>query len=452
MENKAGTEEPLLLSRPDSENTAVAEAKRLLRLAGPLVASCILQNVVQLVSVMFVGHLGELPLAGASLASSLANVTGFSLLAGMASALDTLCGQAFGARQYGFLGLYKQRAMLVLALACVPISVVWANAGQILVLIGQDHDIAAEAGAYSRWLILSLVPYVPLVCHIRFLQTQSIVVPVMVSSGVTALSHVVVCWALVFKAGMGSTGAALGSAISYGINLAMLALYVRLSGTCTRSWTGFSTEAFKELRRFTELAIPSAMMVCLEWWSFELLVLLSGLLPNPKLETSVLSICLNTGALLFMVPFGLCTAISTRVSNELGAGQPQAAKLATRVVMGIAFNEPEVVTYIAKMIPVLAISFFTDGLHSSLSGVLTGCGEQKIGARVNLSAFYLAGIPMAVLLAFVLHLNGMGLWLGIVCGSLTKLVLLLLITVRINWEEEAIKAKETVFSSSLPLA
>lgn len=261
MENKAGTEEPLLLSRPDSENTAVAEAKRLLRLAGPLVASCILQNVVQLVSVMFVGHLGELPLAGASLASSLANVTGFSLLAGMASALDTLCGQAFGARQYGLLGLYKQRAMLVLALACIPISVVWANAGQILVLIGQDHDIAAEAGAYSRWLILSLVPYVPLVCHIRFLQTQSIVVPVMVSSGVTALSHVVVCWALVFKAGMGSTGAALGSAISYGINLAMLALYVRLSGTCTRSWTGFSTEAFKELRRFTELAIPSAMMV-----------------------------------------------------------------------------------------------------------------------------------------------------------------------------------------------
>jgi len=77
------------------ENAAAAEAKRLLRLAGPLVASCILQSAVQLVSVMFVGHLGELPLAGASLASSLANVTGFSLLFGMASALDTLCGQAF---------------------------------------------------------------------------------------------------------------------------------------------------------------------------------------------------------------------------------------------------------------------------------------------------------------------------------------------------------------------
>jgi Na+-driven multidrug efflux pump len=129
-----------------------------------------------------------------------------------------------------------------------------------------------------------------------------------------------------------------------------------------------------------------------------------------------------------MVPFGLCTAVryelgymytrteiyfliyyvlpscilqlvylyflsplcSTRVSNELGAGEPQAAKLATRVVMCIALstglllgstmillrnywgymysNEPEVITYIARMIPILAISFFTDGLHGSLSG------------------------------------------------------------------------------------
>ena len=69
--------------------------------------SSVLQFALQLVSVMFVGHLGELPLAGASLATSLANVTGFSLLIGMAGALDTLCGQAFGAWQYHLLGVYR---------------------------------------------------------------------------------------------------------------------------------------------------------------------------------------------------------------------------------------------------------------------------------------------------------------------------------------------------------
>ncbi|XP_051197610.1 protein DETOXIFICATION 16 [Lolium perenne] len=474
---KPSVDEPLLVTagaEKGNENAAAAEAKRLLRLAGPLVLSSILQFALPLVSVMFVGHLGELSLAGASLATSIANVTGFSLLVGMAGALETLCGQAFGAKQYHLLGVYQQRAIVVLALACVPIVLLWANTRHILLLLGQDPAIAAEAGAYARWLIPSLVPYVPLACHVRFLQTQSIVLPVMASSAVTALTHVLVCWALVHGAGMGSKGAALSGAVSYSVNLAVLTLYTRLSGACHRTWTGFSMEAFKGLRQFAELAFPSAMMLCLEWWSFEFLVLLSGLLPNPKLETSVLSICINTSDLLYMVPFGLCTAISTRVSNELGAGRPQAAKMATKIVIGMAMseglvvvvtmillrkvwgymysNEEEVVTYMARMIPVQAVSFFIDGLHNSLTGVLTGCGEQKIGARVNLAAFYLAGIPLSVVLAFVLHLNGMGLWLGIMCGSLTKLLLLTWIVVSLNWEKAAIKAKDTVLGSSLPVA
>jgi multidrug resistance protein, MATE family len=58
----------------------LSEVKKQLRLAGPLVAGFLLQNVVQMISVMFVGHLGELELAGAAMATSFANVTGFSLL------------------------------------------------------------------------------------------------------------------------------------------------------------------------------------------------------------------------------------------------------------------------------------------------------------------------------------------------------------------------------------
>jgi MATE family multidrug resistance protein len=81
MEKKPSVDEPLLLiTGPEKGTENAAEVKRLLRLAGPLVTSSILQFALQLVSVMFVGHLGELPLAGASLAASLANVTGFSFL------------------------------------------------------------------------------------------------------------------------------------------------------------------------------------------------------------------------------------------------------------------------------------------------------------------------------------------------------------------------------------
>ncbi|KAK9115050.1 hypothetical protein Syun_021847 [Stephania yunnanensis] len=374
------------------------------------------------------GHLGELPLSGASMATSFATVTGFSLLMGMGSALDTLCGQSYGAKQYHMLGIHMQRAMFVLFLVSIPLAFIWASTRPILVAVGQDPEIAAEAGRYALFMLPCLFAYGLLQCHVRFLQTQNIVFPMVICSAIIMALHIPSCWILVFKLGLGSRGAAIANCISYWLNVILLALYVQLSPACRKTWTGFSMEALHNIWNFIRLAIPSAVMVCLEMWSFELLVLLSGLLPNPKLETSVLSVSLNTCAMVWMIPFGLGGAISTRVSNELGAGHPQAARLAVRVVLFLAVvegivvglimilirnvwgyaysNEEEVVKYFASMMPILATSHFLDGIQSVLSGNARGCGWQKIGAFVNLGAYYIFGIPSAVLLAFVLHFGG----------------------------------------------
>ncbi|RZC53442.1 hypothetical protein C5167_012354 [Papaver somniferum] len=177
----------------------------------------------------------------------------------------------------------------------------------------------------------------------------------------------------------------------------------------------FSKEVLHDILNFIRLAVPSAIMQLsnfinwnsLEVWSFELVVLLSGLLPNPKLETSMIS-------------------ISTQVSNELGADHPQAARLAVQVVFVLAStqgiligtimilvrhiwgsaysNEKEVVHYVVVMMPILAISNFVYGLQYVRLEDVVG---QKIGAYVNLGSYYLVGIPCAVLLAFVLHVGGM---------------------------------------------
>ncbi|KAF7020720.1 hypothetical protein CFC21_033782 [Triticum aestivum] len=455
------------------ESLAVgAEVKRQLWLAGPLVVGSLMQNLIQTISVMFVGHLGELPLAGASMATSFATVTGFSLLTGMANALDTLCGQAFGAGQYHLLGIYKQRAMLLLTVASIPVAIMWFYTGQIMLLFGQDPEIAMEAGTYARWMIPGLFGYGLLQCHVRFLQSQNTVLPVMVSAGAAALFHLFACWLLVYVAEMGSKGAALSTAVSYWVYVILLAMYVRVSSSCKQTWTGFSMQAFHGVHDFLRLAVPSALMLCLEWWSFEILVLLSGLLPNPKLETSVLSITLNTANCLFMIPYGLGAAISTRVSNELGAGRPRAARLAVHVAMFLAISEgtvmaavvlrvryiwghaysseEEVVSYVARMLLVILVVNFFDGIQCVLSGVARGCGWQKICAFINLGAFYIVGVPAAYIIAFVLHVGGMGLWMGIICGVLVQVLLLTIITLCTDWQKEATKAKKRVFSSSVP--
>lgn len=178
----------------------------------------------------------------------------------MSTALDTLCGQAYGAKQHHLLGIHMQRAMLVLTLASIPIAVVWSYTAQILNLCGQEPDIAAEAGLYARWMIPTLFAYGLLQCHVRFLQTQYIVFPMMLSTMATTLLHVLVCWVLVYKSGLGSKGAALANAISNWANLVLLDVYVWVSPSCKTTWTGFSREAFRDLTSFVKLAIPSATM------------------------------------------------------------------------------------------------------------------------------------------------------------------------------------------------
>ncbi|MED6136437.1 Protein DETOXIFICATION 16 [Stylosanthes scabra] len=442
----------------------VKEVKKQLWLAGPLVLVGVLNFAIQLISIMFVGHLGELALSGVSMATSFSSVTGIALMMGMASALDTFCGQSYGAGQHGMLGVYAQRAMVVVIIVCIPISIIWANTESILNLFGQDHEISAEAGRYAQLIIPALFAFGILQCQTRFLQTQNIVIPMMLSSGVATLLHVALCWVLVFKSGLGTRGAAISNCVAYWLNVFILALYIKFSPSCSQTWTGFSTQAFHAIPSFLRLAIPSAVMVCLELWSFELMVLLSGRLPNPKLQTSVLSICLNTESTIWMIPFGLSGAVSTRVSNELGAGKPWAARLAVRVVLVMAMiegivvatvlisvrnvwgyvysNDVQVVRHVALMLPILAASNILDGLQCVLSGIVRGCGWQKIGAFINLGSYYLVGIPSAIVLAFVLHIGAKGLWLGIICALAVQALGLVIITVRTDWEREATKATE----------
>ena len=180
---------------------------------------------------------------------------------GMGSALDTLCGQSYGAKQYHMLGIHMQRAMFVLLLVSIPLAIIWANTRSILTLLGQNAAIAAEAGQYARFMIPSIFAYGLLQCFIRFLQTQNIVFPMVLCSGVAALLHILVCWALVFKSGLGSRGAAVANSISYWVNVVLFALYVKLSPSCVDTWTGFSKEAFHGILTFVRLAIPSAVMV-----------------------------------------------------------------------------------------------------------------------------------------------------------------------------------------------
>lgn len=180
----------------------------------------------------------------------------------MASALETLCGQAYGAEQYQKLGVYTYAAIISLIAVCIPISVLWIFMDKLLIFIGQDPLISTEAGRYSLCLIATLFPYAILQAQVRYLQTQSLILPMLLSSIASLCFHVLVCWALVFKLSMGSGGAALAIGLSYWFNVILLGVYVHYSSSCKKTLNCFSSkDVFTGIGDFFRLAIPSASMV-----------------------------------------------------------------------------------------------------------------------------------------------------------------------------------------------
>ncbi|KAL3824116.1 hypothetical protein ACJIZ3_020145 [Penstemon smallii] len=476
MEEGEGEGEGLLLKEIRRVEWGVIgeELKRLGYLAGPMVAVTLSNYLLQIICLSMVGHLGELSLSSTAIALSLAGVTGFSLLMGMASALETLSGQAYGAQQYGKLGTQTYTAVLSLSIVCVPISIFWIYSGNLLLFLGQDPQISQEAGIFLMWLIPALFGFATLQPLIRYYQMQSLIFPMLVGSCITTCFHVPLCWVLVFKSGLHNLGAAVAIGLSMWLNVIILGLYMNYSPACDHTRARISIKLiFHGMKEFFQYAIPSAVMICLEWWSFEFLILLSGLLPNPRLETSVLSVCMNTISTLYAMPVGLAAAASTRISNELGAGKPQEARVAvialmlaaasnaivvssslfaSRNVFGYIFsNEKKVVDSVKNMAPLVCLSVIIDSIQAGLSGVARGCGWQDIGAYVNLGAFYVFGIPVAATMCFWLNFRGEGLWIGILSGATLQMAMFATITCCTNWEKQAAKARNRLFEEKSDL-
>ncbi|KAI3457446.1 hypothetical protein Pfo_014109 [Paulownia fortunei] len=421
----------------------VEEAKDQTFFALPIILTNVSYYFIPLVSVMFAGHLGDLELAASNLANSWAAVSGFALMVGLSGALETLCGQGYGARLYRMLGIYLQASCIITIIFTIVVSVLWWYSDIILTLLHQDPQIA-KAAAYG---FLQNI--------LRFLQTQSVVMPLVVCSLVPLALHVGIAYALVHWTTLAFRGAPLAASISLWISVLMLGLYVLKAKKFKQTWEGLTSESFGYICSNLKLALPSAAMVCLEYWAFEILVLLAGLMPNSEITTSLIAMCVNTEAICYMVAYGLSAAASTRVSNELGAGNPNQARramavtlkltvlLALCVVLALSFghnlwastfsDSPVIINAFASMTPLLVVSISCDFVQGILSGVARGCGWQHLAVFVNLGTFYFIGMPIASLLGFKFNLHAKGLWIGLICGLSVQTIGLMLLTKFTKW-------------------
>ncbi|KAF0893362.1 hypothetical protein E2562_024185 [Oryza meyeriana var. granulata] len=444
---------------------ARGEARSILGLAFPMILTGLLLYLRSMISMLFLGHLGGLALAGGSLAIGFANITGYSVLSGLAMGMEPICGQAFGAGNYALLGVTMQRTVFLLIVAAIPIGGLWVQMRPLLLFCGQDAAIAAVAETYIFASLPDLV-FQAFLHPVRiYLRTQSINLPLTVCAGLAIAIHLPINYVLVIVLGLGVKGVALASVLA-NLNLVFFLLaYIFFKGVHKRTG-GFvlSAESFRGWGELISLALPSCVSVCLEWWWYEIMILLCGLLLNPQATVASMGILIQTTSLIYIFPSSLSFGVSTRVSNELGAGQPEEASRAATVglMLGFAFGafasafaflvrnvwasmftaDPAIVALTASVLPILGMCELGNCPQTTGCGVLRGSARPKDAASINLRSFYLVGTPVALVMAFWFHFDFKGLWFGLLAAQATCMMRMLLVIGRTDWAAEARRSKQ----------
>ena len=178
----------------------------------------------------------------------------------MASALETLCGQAFGAKRYSMMGVYMQRSWIVLFFCCFLLLPLYVFATPVLKLMGQPDDVAEQSGIVAVWLIPLHFSFAFVFPVQRFLQSQLKANVTAWISLVVFIIHAFISWLFVYQLELGVIGIALTLDVAWWLLVAFQFGYVYW-GWCGETWSGFSMEAFSGLWEFVKLSAASGVML-----------------------------------------------------------------------------------------------------------------------------------------------------------------------------------------------
>ncbi|GMH21813.1 hypothetical protein Nepgr_023656 [Nepenthes gracilis] len=451
--------------RNPSLSQVVEEFKELWAMVLPITTMNCLVYIRAVVSVLFLGRLGSLELAGGALSIGFTNITGYSVLVGLASGLEPVCSQAYGNKNWELLSLSLHRMIFILLIAIIPISILWVNLENIMIFLGQDREVTAMAATYCIYCLPDLLTNTLLQPLRVYLRSQRVTKPMMYCSLIAVAFHVPLNYVLVVAMGLGVPGVAVASVVTNINMVVLMAGYVYVSGRCNMRWTvvvgGGDGGAVMELLK---LAVPSCLGICLEWWWYEIVTVLAGYLPNPTLCVAATGILIQTTSLMYTVPMALAGCVSAKVGNELGAGKPYKARLAAMVALSCAFlvgivnvawtvifrerwgglftTDHMLRSLVSSVMPIMGLCELGNCPQTTGCGILRGTARPAVGARINLGSFYLVGTPVAVGLAFGRKVGFSGLWYGLLSAQVAcAFWILYVVLVRTDWEAEASRAK-----------
>jgi MATE family multidrug resistance protein len=434
-----------------------AELRATLALSWPLILTNVAQNALMTSDVILMGWLGPQALAAGALGTNVY----FAFLIfgiGLVSATSPFIAEELGRRRHSVREVRRtvRQGLWAALTVAVPIWLVTWNGERILLLTGQDPELARAAGEYIRALQWSLLPFLFYLVLRSFLAALERPGWALVMGLLALPVNIGAAWVLMFgKFGfpaMGLVGAGVATTVSSTFLFLGLAVVIGLDRQLRRYhlFGRFWRADWPRYGALWRIGIPIGLTLAFEVTIFNAAALLMGRIGADELAAH--AIALQIASFCFMVPFGIGQAVTVRVGRAYGAQDPGGVARAgwTAYGLGVGFMvftalmmllAPDLLVAVfldlsdPKNAPVLgfAVSFLmlaalfqlADAAQAVGSGMLRGLQDTRVPMVYAALGYWGVGLPLGAALAFGTSLRGIGIWIGLAAG-LTVVALLML--------------------------
>ena len=428
------------------ESDSLREARALLRLAGPIIASQVAQVLMGLTDAVMSGHAGASQQAVVALGVALW-IPALVTLMNMVGALSPVIAHHFGAGDLGAVardtreGIWLAAVAGLLPLALVP----WAP--DFLVLAGIEPALAQRTGVFLWGIGLGL----PATMVYRALAFYSASIgrtrPIAILSFVGLALNAALNWVFIYGhfglPAMGGAGCGWATGIGMWVSLACLAAWTMRAPAYrpTYVWRDWRPPTWAAQRHLLRIGLPMGAAGFVEVTAFTSVAVMVGRFGSAQIAAH--QIALNFASLVFMLPMGLSSAVAIRIGQSLGARDPRAARrigwtgLAIGLVIALVATIPctvlrhEVAAFYSSDAAVRALAAnlllfaaawqLFDATQVVAMGALRGYKVTLAPMLMVVAAFWCIGVPVGVHLG--LHgiagsgpLQVYGFWIGLVIG------------------------------------
>ena len=437
--------------------------KRNLKVAFPVMLTQLGAALVGLADSIMVGHYGTTDLAAVSFSNALFfTVMVFAM--GALMGVTPLVGNARGrleklmqqgtteeeiAHKHEQITSYLANGLVFTGLMCILSLALLVPCIPYLDAFGQEPEVIASARPYYILIVLSIVPFLLFSFSKQFLEgLGNTLVAMLITLGCNLL-NILFNWVFIFGhwgfEPMGAEGAGWATLIAR--SLMPVCFFVAM---CVKAdWRQYIVSlkgrliTRREIEHLISIGTPIGLQSFAEAFLFTASFVIIGWISKEALAAH--HIANQMADLTFMLALGIGSATTIRVSYQLGKGDIQAVKMASRAsvhlcllmntigaaimifgrnIIPYIFTEDQEVIPIASSLLIIAGTFqYADGLQCTGAAMLRGIQDVRAPMRIALFSYIGIALPLGLALTFPVGWGAQGMWIAFVIALAIPAVL-----------------------------